>query len=101
MCLVESCEDDGTDVDASADWSMAISSGGNYVSWQTINIPLLSWSGDGCLKTFLQSSGTYYTLTTDSKAAVVQSTATDEEVLFFGALYKLSGRRKRSRPYYK
>ena len=28
LCLVELCEDDGTDVDASADWSMAISRGG-------------------------------------------------------------------------
>ena len=28
LCLVELCEDDGTDVDASADWTKAISRGG-------------------------------------------------------------------------
>ena len=28
LCLVELCEDDGTDVDPSAEWSTAISRGG-------------------------------------------------------------------------
>ena len=51
LCLVELCEDDGTDVDASADWTKAISRGG--IKLVNNKTSLLPCCGDECSTTFL------------------------------------------------
>ena len=97
LCLVELCENDGTDVDASADWTKAISRGGiklvnnkTYHFFHAVEMNVRQH--------FTKTSAP--NLSAGSKAPLVESIATDEEVLFFGASYLLSGRRKRNRSCY-
>ena len=58
LCLVEMCEDDGTEDDASADWSKAISRGESSSSIQDVS--LLSCCRDDGSKSLLKSICTYH-----------------------------------------
>ena len=97
LCLVELCEDDGTDVDASADWTKAISRGGIklvnnkiYHFFHAVEMNVR--------RHFSKTSAP--TLSAGSKAALVESIVTDKMCSFIGASYRPSGRRKKSRSCY-
>ena len=78
LCLVELCEDDGTDVDASADWTKAISRGGiKLVNNKTYHI--FHAVEMNVRQHFSQTSAP--TLSAGSKVEL-ESIATDEDVLF-------------------
>ena len=82
--LVELCEEDGTDVDPSADWTTAISRGGiKLVNNKTYHF---FHAVEMNVRRHFSRAASPTTLTTGSKAAVVQSTATDEEVLFYWSI---------------
>ena len=83
LCLVELCEDDGTDVDASADWTKAISRGGiklvnnkTYHFFHAVEMNVR--------RHFSKTSAP--THSAGSKAALVESIATDEDVLFYWSI---------------
>ena len=83
LCLVELCEDDGTDVDASADWTKAISRGGiKLVNNKTY--PFFHAVEMNVRRHFSKTSAP--TLSAGSKAALVESIATDEDVLFYWSI---------------
>ena len=94
LCLVELCEDDSTDVDASADWTKAISRGGiKPVNNKTYHF-------FHAVKMNVRQHFSKTSAPTRSKAELVNSIATDEDLLFIGASYQPSGRRKKSRSCY-
>ena len=94
LCLVELCEDDSTDVDASADWTKAISRGGiKPVNNKTYHF-------FHAVEMNVQRHFSKTSAPTQSKAELVNSIATDEDLLFIGASYQPSGRRKKSRSCY-
>ena len=83
LCLVELCEDDGTDVDASADWTKAISRGGiklvnnkTYHFFHAVEMNVR--------RHFSKTSAP--TLSAGSKAELVESITTDEDVLFYWSI---------------
>ena len=78
LCHVKLCEDDGTDVDASADWTKAISRGGvklvnnkTYHFFHAVEMNIR--------RHFSKTSAP--TLSAGSKATLVENIATDEDVL--------------------
>ena len=83
LCLVELCEDDSTDVDASADWTKAISRGGiklvnnkTYHFFHAVEMNVR--------RHFSKTSAP--TLSAGSKAELVESITTDEDVLFYWSI---------------
>ena len=91
LCLVELCEDDGTDVDASADWTKAISRGGiklvnnkTYHFFHAVEMNVR--------RHFSKTSAP--TLSAGSKAELVESVTTDEDVLFYWSIISAEWEKK-------
>ena len=83
LCLVEMCEDDGVEADNSADWTKAISRGGiklvnnkTYHFFHAVEMRVR--------RHFSKASAP--TLSAGSKAELVESIATDDDVNFFWSI---------------
>lgn len=83
LCLVELCEDDGIDMDTSADWTKAINRRGiKLVNNKTYHFfHAVEMNVQRHLS--ITSAPTH---SAGSKAALVESIATDEDVLFYWSI---------------